>query len=278
MTLAQMQQFQAVCQCGSIGKAAKNLFISQPSISNSIRNLENELDVQLFIRDKNRLILTNEGTIFYNKICDILASVDSLSTEIRQSQPLIPLHFGISYLAEAILGSSLFNSLHLVTKEFNVETIKNETNHILNQLNNEELDLALVVIDPILLNRFYHQTLSELSLMLYIGKDSINRLPKRTECKPIILFDDYYLSDWTTAQLKQNGIHYQQYFKTNQISVVKQSLQQRSFCALLPQTLVTSEDNLYALPAKFPQLVLSLVWKKEFFSNIDAYTFVKYFV
>lgn len=54
--------FISVAEMGSITKAAKTLFITQPAVSNAIHKLEKELDVRLFYRDKrNGLILTEVG-------------------------------------------------------------------------------------------------------------------------------------------------------------------------------------------------------------------------
>ena len=49
MNITQLRYFQAVCKFGSTVKAAENLFISQPSVSNAIKKLEEEYNLQLFI-------------------------------------------------------------------------------------------------------------------------------------------------------------------------------------------------------------------------------------
>ena len=60
--------FYAVANAGNITKAAEELMISQPAISKSIKNLEEQLGGQLFIRTKRGVILTDEGREFYNYI------------------------------------------------------------------------------------------------------------------------------------------------------------------------------------------------------------------
>ena len=50
MTLQQMRYAVEIADCGSINEAAKKLFISQPSLSGTIKDLENELDITLFLR------------------------------------------------------------------------------------------------------------------------------------------------------------------------------------------------------------------------------------
>lgn len=67
MTLNQLEYFCAVCRYHSITRAAESLFVSQPTISASIRNLEKEFHLRLFTHGQNRITLTNDGSLFYKK-------------------------------------------------------------------------------------------------------------------------------------------------------------------------------------------------------------------
>ena len=55
MTLAQLKYFCKTVECENISKAAKELNVSQPSVTVAIKDLETELGVSLFIREKNRI-------------------------------------------------------------------------------------------------------------------------------------------------------------------------------------------------------------------------------
>jgi len=57
MELRQLQYFREVCYEKSFTKAANNLFVSQPVITNSIHKLEEELEVRLLDRDTKRVTL-----------------------------------------------------------------------------------------------------------------------------------------------------------------------------------------------------------------------------
>ena len=61
MTLKQILYVRAVSKAGSIGKAAESLFISQSSLSESIRNLEREYGMVLFERTSKGISLTRQG-------------------------------------------------------------------------------------------------------------------------------------------------------------------------------------------------------------------------
>ena len=60
--------FYTVANNGNITKASEELNISQPAISKSIKNLEEQLGGQLFVRTKRGVVLTEEGKEFYNYI------------------------------------------------------------------------------------------------------------------------------------------------------------------------------------------------------------------
>lgn len=54
MKISQMEYFSCVCRCGSITKAAKELHISQPSVTAAVHELEKELGVNLFLLAKQQ--------------------------------------------------------------------------------------------------------------------------------------------------------------------------------------------------------------------------------
>lgn len=60
--------FYYIVKTGSISKASENLFISQPAVSQSIRNLEKKLGGKLFLRTPKGTMLTPEGQVLFNYI------------------------------------------------------------------------------------------------------------------------------------------------------------------------------------------------------------------
>lgn len=75
MTLNQMLYFQEIARQGNMGKAARTLNISQPSLSVAISNLEKELNLSLFLRNGHKLELSAEGEQFLSHVTVILADV-----------------------------------------------------------------------------------------------------------------------------------------------------------------------------------------------------------
>ena len=64
MTLTQLRYAIAVADTGSMNEAARLMFISQPSLSLAIKELEAEIGVELFRRSNRGVVLTQEGIEF----------------------------------------------------------------------------------------------------------------------------------------------------------------------------------------------------------------------
>lgn len=64
MTLQQLKYVILVAEKGSISEAAKSLFLSQPSLTNAIRELEQEMHLTIFTRTNKGMIVSKEGEIF----------------------------------------------------------------------------------------------------------------------------------------------------------------------------------------------------------------------
>lgn len=64
MTLQQLRYVLEVAKCGSINEASKNLYISQPSLSHAIKDLEKELHMTIFLRTNKGIVISPEGQEF----------------------------------------------------------------------------------------------------------------------------------------------------------------------------------------------------------------------
>ena len=81
MNFRSCKYFLTVCQAGTVSAAAKQLYISQQSLSEHIRKLEKELGVRLFHRD-NPLTLTEAGHAFYLASVTITQALNRLDAEL----------------------------------------------------------------------------------------------------------------------------------------------------------------------------------------------------
>ncbi len=75
MTLQQLKYVDAVAECGSLSEAARQVFVTQPTLTESIRALEEELRVAIFTRSSRGVTVTREGEEFLASARQILDDV-----------------------------------------------------------------------------------------------------------------------------------------------------------------------------------------------------------
>lgn len=78
MTLQQLKYIIAIVRCGSISEAAKQLFVSQPSLSNAVKELEEEIGIEIFLRTAKGVALTNEGMEFLSYARQVVEQAELL--------------------------------------------------------------------------------------------------------------------------------------------------------------------------------------------------------
>ncbi|MDO5011404.1 MAG: LysR family transcriptional regulator, partial [Intestinibacter bartlettii] len=95
MTLQQLKYVLAVADKGSINEAAKSLFISQPSLSNSIKELEQELHITIFVRTNRGMTLTNDGYEFIGYARQVIQQYEMLEEKYIEDK-YAKQHFSVS--------------------------------------------------------------------------------------------------------------------------------------------------------------------------------------
>ena len=86
MTLQQLKYVIGVSEIGSLNKAAEILYVSQPSLTTAIKDIENEFNVKLFNRSSKGISLTNEGKEFVQHARQIYAQYESLLDDFDLSK------------------------------------------------------------------------------------------------------------------------------------------------------------------------------------------------
>ena len=95
MKLQQLRYVVKVAECGSITEASRRLFVSQPSITASIRDLENEMGVHIFERTNKGVIVSEEGETFLGYARQVLDQADLLEGKYKGAAEQVP-HFSVS--------------------------------------------------------------------------------------------------------------------------------------------------------------------------------------
>lgn len=84
MNLLGMRYFISVAEYASFTKASEHLFVTQPTLSRQILDLEEELGVQLFVRGRRSLTLTPQGKLFLREATEIIKRCDDLPALLKE--------------------------------------------------------------------------------------------------------------------------------------------------------------------------------------------------
>lgn len=95
MTLQQIQYAVTIAECGSMNKAAEKLYISQPSLTSAVQELEKELNFPIFHRSAKGAHLTQDGGEFLQYAKQVLYSYESMMERYGNSEN-IKKKFGVS--------------------------------------------------------------------------------------------------------------------------------------------------------------------------------------
>lgn len=96
MEIRILRYFVAIAREGNVSRAAEALHITQPTLSRQLAQLEKDLGVELFYRDKHRLNLTSEGQLLHRRSQEILALVDKTEAELGQGDEFVTGHIDIT--------------------------------------------------------------------------------------------------------------------------------------------------------------------------------------
>ena len=84
MDINRLRMFIAVADCLNFTKAAEKLYISQPTLSRYISELEETMEVELFERTTRRVVLTKAGKLFYDESLQIIKKYDALINRVAR--------------------------------------------------------------------------------------------------------------------------------------------------------------------------------------------------
>lgn len=148
MELRQLEYFYAISRTGSFTRAAANLHVAQPSITNDIHKLEEELGIVLFDRSQKKVSLTVEGTAFYARAERILRELKEAISEMDDFRNLQK--GTIKIAVPPMIGAYLFPNIFINFKReyphLDLVVFEEGSLAARSMLEKEELDLGLVIL------------------------------------------------------------------------------------------------------------------------------------
>ena len=138
--------FYTVANNGNITKAAEELNISQPAISKSIKNLEEQLGGSLFVRTKRGVILTEEGKEFYNYIKHAIEYISNAENKFTQLINLESgcIKIGISTTLTKEFLLPYLEEFHKLYPKIDIQIVTNLTSDLFPKLRNGLIDIIIL--------------------------------------------------------------------------------------------------------------------------------------
>lgn len=177
MNLQQCRYVIHIAKAGSFSKAAKELYVTQPSLSSSVKELENELGISIFNRSKAGVELTEDGSDFLVYANRILAQVSLLEDHYQSDRKK-------TFIVATQHYDFLYRPFLKVTEKFcdevqNFHLEETTTKKILDSVRDFESEVGILYIDEKnqrTLNRYFiqenleYEVLGEFQTQIFLRK------------------------------------------------------------------------------------------------------------
>lgn len=144
MTIRHLRIFIEVAKAGKMSIAAQRLYISQPTVSQAIRELEEHYGRKLFDRLSKKLYITPFGKELFIYATQVVEQFDNLEKKMNDNLHIENLRIGASVTVGTCLLSKIIKEFHDIAPRVNTYAYVNNTSMVEKKLLNSELDIAIV--------------------------------------------------------------------------------------------------------------------------------------
>lgn len=150
MDFKQLEVFVAVCKYQSFSKAARELFLTQPTVSSHIQNLEKELDTVLINRNNKNITLTKSGEILYSHAIKILNNCKKAIYDIKEYSGKIEgiIDIACSSIPESYILPKFIKkfTFHYPDVKFSINNYNSQV--VISEILDEKISFGLVGYKP----------------------------------------------------------------------------------------------------------------------------------
>lgn len=287
MDIRQLQYLVEVARLRSFTKAAESLFITQPTISKTIRTMEDELGVQLIERLGKRIELTDAGNIIVDQAQNILKSFQNLSAELDDLRNLKRGHIRIGL--PPMVGSSFFpvviGQFHQKYPEITIQLFEDGAKKVEIDVASGALDVGVVVL-PTNEEGFGCFSFVEERLKLLVHPS--HSLANRTEVKladldqeSFVLFrEDFMLHDRIIGECARVGFQPRVIYESSQWDLISEMVAAGLGVALLPETICAEVDQerVRIMPLVEPVIPwkLGIIWREDRYLSFAAREWIRF--
>lgn len=144
MTIRHLKIFITVAECGKMRKAAELLFISQPSVSQAIGELEKYYGVRLFDRLSQRIYLTTDGELLLSYARHVVDSFENMDVVMKNHGLIDKIRLGGSVSVGTYLFDSIISEVNKENNNIKIKVVINNTACIEDMLLKSQLDIGVI--------------------------------------------------------------------------------------------------------------------------------------
>ena len=274
MELQQLRYLLAVAKTGNFSRAAEQCHVSQPSLSQQIAKLEDELGERLFSRLKRSAVLTSAGEALVQRAGRILSEVDAARRDVADAAEQVRGKVSVGVLP-TIAPYLLPRVLALTAKEcpaMEVRIHEATTEQLLASAAACEIDLAILSL-PIADGRFVREALFDEELLLAVPPR--HRLTKKPRVRLsdleserfILLEEGHCLGDQSLSFCQRNDLHPQVAFRSAQLETIQALVASGVGISLIPRLAVhpkrSGQPTYISLADPKPMRTIGVLWRKE---------------
>lgn len=275
-SIKQLKYLVALAETGHFGRAAEACFITQPSLSAAISELENLLGAQLVERNKRQVLITALGQEVVSRARHILREVDELAVVAHAAnQPLEgPINVGVIPTIGPYLLPDVMSRLRTGFPKMQPFLREDQTARLVDLLLAGKLDLALIAL-PIEEAGLEEMDLFEDRFVFACSPDNPLTAKKKINIddikdeKLLLLEDGHCLRDQALEICQRAGWSKSADFQANSLSTLVQMVAAGIGSTLLPEMALEVEarrrDSIAILPFENPVPVrrIGLVWRRS---------------
>ncbi len=148
MKISQIQCFIEAAECLNFTKAAEKMNISQPALSKQISALEKELNIELFLRVKKRVFLSEPGKIYLEGLKKLSSSYSHLIAEVNRANEVATKTLTIGYLEDRSISPACSEAISILSEKYPDISVRVEPyklNQLLHMLEDEKVDIGFTL-------------------------------------------------------------------------------------------------------------------------------------
>jgi LysR family nitrogen assimilation transcriptional regulator len=145
MDIRQLRTFRSVAELGSLSKAADRVRATQPGLSRQIKLLEQELGVQLFVRNGRGMLLTSAGRMLLDRTEGLVRQIEQVRDDIKSTEgnPAGRVVLGLVPTVSAVLAGRLAHRILSQFPGISLGIVESYGGHLVEWLHRGEMDLAV---------------------------------------------------------------------------------------------------------------------------------------